>query len=71
MNKKNDKIKRLIYWFNLVSNSAIPLIKGNKIIIGKWKQILLWSTVWVDVIIKALISEKVIEGIKIELNECH
>ena len=44
-NRKNNKINIIIYWFDLVSDSAIQLIIGNKIIIGKLKPILLLSKV--------------------------
>ena len=41
----NNIIKDNRYWFDLVSDSAIQLIIGNKIIIGKLKPILLLSKV--------------------------
>lgn len=34
-NRKNNKINIIIYWFVLVSDSAIRLIIGNKIIIAE------------------------------------
>ena len=44
-NRKNSGINIIVYWFDLVSDSDIQLIIGNKIIIGKLKPILLLSKV--------------------------